>query len=224
MRSNAIVKSAGLLLVAAAIAGCARTDREQIEVGGIPLDYRARHPIVLNEQEKTLDVPVASGARELNIPVKSNIRAFASEFAAAGTGSLFVILPSGSPNAHAVRTVKGDILEALTDGGAPRNRVVFQHYDASAHGSAAAVRLSYNAVTASAGPCGNWPDDLTDTKYNRNYYDYGCSSQANLAAIIANPVDLMGPRETSQIDATQRAAVIQDYQAGPRGAASEVTY
>lgn len=224
MRSNAIVKSAGLLLVAAAIAGCARTDREQIEVGGIPLDYRARHPIVLDEQEKTLDVPVASGARELNIPVKSNIRAFASEFAAAGTGSMFVILPSGSPNAHAVRTVKGDIMEALTDGGAPRNRIVFQHYDASAHGSAAAVRLSYNAVTASAGPCGNWPDDLTDTKYNRNYYDYGCSSQANLAAIIANPVDLMGPRETSQIDATQRAAVIQDYQAGPRGAASEVNY
>jgi pilus assembly protein CpaD len=224
MRSKAIVKSAGLLLVAAAIAGCARTDREQIEVGGIPLDYRARHPIVLNEQEKTLDIPVASGARELGIPVRSNIRGFAAEFAAAGTGSIFVILPSGSPNAHSVRALKGEILQALIDGGAARNRVIFQHYDASAHGSAAAVRLSYNAVTASAGPCGNWPDDMTDTKYNRNYYDFGCSSQANLAAIIANPVDLMGPRQSSQIDATQRAAVIQDYQSGPRGASSEVTY
>jgi len=224
MRTKAIVKSAGLLLVVAAVAGCARTDREQIEVGGIPLDYRARHPIVLSEQEKTLDVPVASGARELNVAVRSNIRGFAAEFATAGTGSLFVILPSGSPNAHAVRSLKGDILQALSDGGAPRNRVIFQHYDATAHGSAAAVRLSYNAVTASAGPCGNWPDDMTDTKYNRNYYDYGCASQANLAAIIANPVDLMGPRQMSQIDAAQRAAVIQDYQAGPRGGPSEVTY
>jgi pilus assembly protein CpaD len=224
MRSKAIVKSAGLLLLAAAVAGCARTDREQIEVGGIPLDYRARHPIVLDEQEKTLDIPVASGARELNIAVKSNIRGFASEFATAGTGSLFVILPSGSPNAHAVRTVRSEIVQALVDGGAPRNRVIMQHYDASAHGSAAAVRLSFNAVTASAGPCGNWPDDLTDTKYNRNYYDFGCSSQANLAAIIANPVDLMGPRQMSQIDATERAAVIQDYQSGPKGAVSEVGY
>jgi type IV pilus biogenesis protein CpaD/CtpE len=34
----------------------------------------------------------------------------------------------------------------------------------------------------------------------------------------------MGPRQSSQIDATERAAVIQDYQKGPRGAASEVTY
>jgi len=224
MHSNAIVKTAGLLLVAAAVAGCARTDREQIEVGGIPLDYRARHPIVLSEQEKTLDVPVASGARELNIAVRSNIRGFASEFANAGTGALFVILPSGSPNAHAVRLVKDQILQAAYDGGAAPSRVVLQHYDASAHGSAAAVRLSYNAVAASAGPCGNWPDDLADTKYNRNYYDFGCSNQANLAAIVANPVDLMGPRQMSQIDATERGAVIQDYQSGPRTATSEVNY
>ncbi|QKV19469.1 CpaD family pilus assembly protein [Oricola thermophila] len=224
MRSRAIVKSAGLLLVAVAFAGCARTDREHIEVGGIPLDYRARHPIVLDEQEKTIDIPIASGARELNSAVRSNIRGFASGFAEAGTGSLFVILPSGSPNAHAVGAVKEQIIESLVAGGAPRNRLILQHYDASAHGSAAAVRLSYNTVSASAGPCGNWPDDLADTKYNRNYYDYGCSSQANLAAIIANPVDLMGPRQSSSIDATQRAAVIEDYQSGPRGAASEVRY
>lgn len=224
MHLKAQFNTAALLLVTVSLAGCGSLGRDPIQVGSVPEDYRTRHPIVLSEQEKTLDIPVASGARELNVPVQSNIRAFAAAFAEAGTGSLFVMFPSGSPNEHAARGVQSQILQAIVDGGASRNRVVVQHYDATGYDSAAAVRLSYNGVTASTAPCGNWPADIGDTTENRNYYDYGCSSQNNLAAIIANPVDLMGPRQSSSIDAAQRAAVIEDYQSGPRGANSEVTY
>jgi pilus assembly protein CpaD len=224
MRFKAYVNSAGLLVMATVIAGCGSIGRDPVQVGAVPDDYRTRHPIVLSEKEHTLDVPVASGARELNLSVRSNIRAFAAGFAESGTGTMFLIMPVGSPNEYAAKTVEGQILAAISKGGASRNQVVVQQYDASAHGSAAAVRLSYNGVTASTGRCGTWPADLTETAENKNYHDFGCSSQANLAAIIANPVDLMGPRQSSQIDATERAAVIQDYQKGPRGAASEVTY
>ncbi|MCI5078035.1 CpaD family pilus assembly lipoprotein [Oricola sp.] len=224
MYRKALVNSAGLLILATAAAGCGSIGRDPITVGSVPEDYRTRHPIVLSEQERTLDVPIASGARELNIPVKSNIRAFAANFAASGTGTLIVMQPVGSANEQAVKRVQGDILQALADGGAPRSRIAVQHYDASAHGSAAAVRLSYAGVTASTTPCGNWPDDLTETVENRNYADFGCSSQQNLAAIVANPGDLLGPRQSSPIDATQRGTVIEDYQSGTNGAASEVRY
>ncbi|TCD16423.1 CpaD family pilus assembly protein [Oricola cellulosilytica] len=222
MSIKAFVRTAGVLAVAATTAACNTAD--PIQVSGLPDDYRTRHPIILSEKEQTLDVPIASGQRELNIPVKSNIRAFASAFASAGTGSLYLMMPTGSPNAHAVDFVRPQIIQAIADGGAARGRVIVQHYDAGAYGPAAPVRLSYNAVAASTAPCGNWPADLSKTAENRHYYNYGCATQSNLAAIIANPVDLMGPRETSQIDAIQRAAVIEGYQSGPRGAASEVAY
>ncbi|WP_425419837.1 CpaD family pilus assembly protein [Oricola indica] len=224
MRLKTFVNSAGLLIVAAAISGCGSLGRDPIAVGSVPSDYRTRHPIVLSETEQTLDVPIASGAHTIGVPVRSNIRAFAANFAAAGTGAIIVMMPSGSPNEYAVKRVKDEILQALYDGGAARGRVVLQNYDASAHGSAAAVRLSYTGVTASTTPCGDWSDDLTKTVENTNYADYGCSTQQNLAAIVANPGDLMGPRQMSPIDATQRGAVIEDYQRGPGGTRSEVNY
>jgi pilus assembly protein CpaD len=216
--------TAGLVIVALTVAGCSAAQRDPIQVGSVPDDYRTNHPIILSEQQQTLDVPISSGARDLNVPVRSNIRAFAATFASSGNGALFVNMPTGSANSASVSFVRDQIMQALVDGGASRSRLVVQHYDGSAYGPSAPVRLAYSAVAASTNPCGNWPADLADTVENKHYADFGCSTQANLAAIVANPGDLLGPRQTSEIDATQRGAVIQIYQSGPVGAASEVSY
>lgn len=224
MSFKVTTRTAGLLLLATALAGCGSIGRDPIQVGSVPDDYRTRHPIVLSEQEQVLDVPVASGARELSVATLSNVEGFAAGFASAGTGVIYVMLPRGSANERAAAHVKGEILSAIATGGAARRSVIIQHYDATAHGPSAPVRLSYQGVEASTGPCGRWPDDLADTVENRNYHDFGCSSQSNLAKLVANPVDLLGPRKMSPIDATQRAAVIEDYQAGPVGGPVEVQY
>ena len=85
-------------------------------------------------------------------------------------------------------------------------------YDAAAYGPNAPIRLAFFAITAKAGPCGEWPEDLVEnTVENRNYHNFGCATQANLAAQIANPMDLVQPRGMSAIDAEQRNVVIQDY-------------
>ena len=44
-------------------------------------------------------------------------------------------------------------------------------------------------MVAEAGPCGLWPDDLGpsyDTKHfeNQQYYNLGCATQRNLAAMV----------------------------------------
>ncbi|WP_421854564.1 CpaD family pilus assembly protein [Oricola sp.] len=224
MGMKAFFKTAAVLGLLASVAGCGSLGRDPIQVGSVPQDYRTNHPIVLSEREKTLDIPIASGQRKINIPLRSNIRAFAAAFTETGSGVLFLTMPSGSANGPAVSYLKPQIMQALADGGVPASRIATQYYDAKDHGSAAPIRLSYQAVAASVAPCGNWPEDLGETVENKNYHDYGCSTQSNLAAVVANPVDLLGPRRLSQIDATQRAAVIEDYQSGPRGAASEVRY
>ena len=50
-----------------------------------------------------------------------------------------------------------------------------------------------------------------DNPENRNYQNFGCATQSNLAAIVANPSDLLGPRGESEIDATRRDQVITDW-------------
>ncbi|MCR9122266.1 MAG: CpaD family pilus assembly lipoprotein [Phyllobacteriaceae bacterium] len=214
----------GLVIAAGLLAGCA-TNTDKIAVSSIPDDYRTNHPIVISEREQTLDVAVASGARTLNAATQSNITAFARAFKQSGTGVLHLLMPANSPNEHAADRVRETIFHAIERGGASRNDVSVQHYDASGHDIAAPVRLSYSGVTAAVPEkCGQWTENLIETTQNRHYRDFGCSSQNNLAAQIENPNDLLGPRAMSPIDATQRGAVIGTYQTGPVGKASEVNY
>lgn len=196
-------------IVGAALAGCAR---DNTTTGSLPDDYRTRHPIVIAEAEQVLDVPVASGDRRLTPGAREVIRGFAQTYKSASTGVVQIMLPSGSPNAAAVDYMRREIRAALVTGGVPANRLVEMHYQVAGPEDAAPVRLRYTAITAQAGPCGQWPSDLAlNTMENKNYENFGCVSQANIAAQIANPMDLLGPREMSPIDATQRGQVIKDY-------------
>ena len=208
-------------LVAAALAGCARDDTT---TGSLPDDYRTRHPIVIAEAEQVLDVPVASGDRRLTQGALDVIRGFAQGYKGASTGVVQIMLPTGSPNAVAADYMRREIRAALVRGGVPANRLMEMHYQTAGPGDAAPVRLRYTAITAQTGPCGKWPSDLVvNTMENKNYENFGCASQANLAAQIANPMDLLGPREMSPIDAAQRDKVINDYRGINTGTPTTIT-
>jgi len=90
------------------------------------------------------------------------------------------------------------------------------------------VRVSYARLRAHTDQCGRWPEDMLDTSENKHYADFGCSYQNNLAAQMANPADLLGPRKQTSIDAANRSKVIDVYRS--RGISgeflgnSEVTY
>lgn len=212
-----------LALCTTVLAGCA-TKTDSVTVGAIPDDYRTKHPIVVTQKEQTLDIAVASGVRKLDRASLSNIEAFSNAFASSGSGIIVILEPAGSANSQSAIKVRDEVIRAIKQGGVARHQIGIQTYDASQHGPAAPIRLSYHAVSAEVGKCGNWFEDLAHNPENRNYHDFGCSTQSNLAAMIANPNDLMGPRASSPIDAIQRAGVIERYQEGSNPIASEVQF
>jgi pilus assembly protein CpaD len=201
----------GTLLVAGtSLAGCA--NRDGMSTGALPDDYRTRHPIVIAEAEHAIDVPIASSDRHLTKGARDVIRGFAQSYTNSATGTVQILLPSGSANAQAASALRKEIRGVLVGSGIPAVRLVEVRYQADPYGDAAPVRLSYTAITARTAPCGNWPKDLiANTIENKNYENFGCASQANLAAQVANPMDLIGPRAMSPIDAVQRGQVISDY-------------
>ena len=212
MFAGKIASSTGVLLCVTLLSACSYGKRDSFTVGSVPGDYTTRHPIVLSEKEQTLDIPVASGAQKLSVASIDNVKAFAQRFSSSGTGTVVMLLPSGSANTAAAHRVQEQIIQALEQGGGSRGNMAIQSYDATQHGSSAPIRLSFRGVTASTSKCGQWSENLADTSQNRNYADYGCSTQNNLAAQIANPGDLLGPRAESPIDAANRGAVIEAYQ------------
>lgn len=201
-----------LLTATLLLQGCAR---DPMSTGAIPDDYRTRHPITLSEAQHSLDIPVSAGDNRLTIGMADTIKGFAQSYTATSSGLVQIQVPTGSANSAAASILKRQIRSVLNSSGIASGKIVETHYGASPTGDAAPIRLSFIAMTAMTGQCGQWPEDLSDNTYsNKNWYNFGCASQNNLAAQVANPMDLVGPRGMSAIDAERRSVVIDNYRAG----------
>jgi pilus assembly protein CpaD len=207
--------SACFVLAAAAVAllsGCAK--RDSITVGAIPDDYRTNHPIVIAEKEQTLDLPVGASDRGATASQRASLEGFFSGYDKSAAPVVTIASPSGSFNAPAAANVAQDFAQIARKNGVPGDRIMLASYQASPEEVNAPVRVSFAAMRAQTDKCGRWPEDLLNTSENKHYANFGCSYQTNVAAQIANPSDLLGPRKQSPIDAANRETVIGDYQAG----------
>ncbi len=209
-RGNGKAAFAGIALMVL-LSGCESVSKRHFTVGSVSDDYRARHPIVISEKEQTMDVPVATGAYGLPSAERSAVLGFSQRFRKSASGSISVMIPSGSSNERAANRVAKKIILTLRESGVPHNRIIRAPYYAANYGSSAPVRLSYSAIRAGVKGCGQWPSDLAPDTENKNYYNFGCATQNNLAELVANPSDLLGPRGSTSIDAERRLRVIEAY-------------
>ena len=212
----------GGLLPLAILAGCAKHSENDFTVGSVQSTNKTKHPIVIDEQEKFLDVPVAASTYKLGYPTQSAIVAFANRYKEGANGAITVMVPSGSANEVAARRMLPKIASTLTESGIPLNRIRSASYRAADLASSP-IRLSFTALAASVKECGQWPEDLAGgNNENQNYHNFGCANQNNLAAQIANPADLLGPRAMSPIDAERRNAAIEAYRTGEVGTTENI--
>jgi len=214
------------VVASALLAGCA--NRDSITVGSIPDDYRTNHPIVIAEKDQKIDLPVAAGDRGITRFQRQTLLGFLDGYDRSAAPVLTILVPSGSVNEVAARTAGREFARVAINSGIRSNRVIVTSYQASSAEVSAPVRIAYSSIRAQTDKCGRWPDDLLETSENKHYANFGCSYQNNLAAQIANPADLIGPRKQTDIDAENRDKVIDVYR--NRGISdeflgnSEVTY
>jgi pilus assembly protein CpaD len=200
-----------LILATSTLSGCAMFgQRDHIIVGSVPDDYRTRHPIVIAEKQKQLLVPVGNASRDLTFAEKEVISGFLTNYDTQGSGAIYVSSPANSQNSGAAGHTANQIASVVAASGYG-GRVIVGQYDAPADQPTGPVIISYSAITASAGPCGKWSEDVSPDSENKNYENFGCAYQNNLAAMVANPMDLLGPRKIGPIDAADRDKVISDY-------------
>jgi type IV pilus biogenesis protein CpaD/CtpE len=74
---------------------------------------------------------------------------------------------------------------------------------------------------AHAKDCGSWPEDLSRTSQNDQYENLGCAHQNNIAAMVANPRDLVRPRAQSPSDPMRRSKIFDNYREGEATAAQQ---
>ena len=211
------ITAAALAAALALTAGCA--NRDSIKVGSVPDDYRTNHPIVVSESQKKIDIPVGASDSGLSAVQRVAVDGFIADYDAGSGAVVTMLVPSGSANQAAASLVAARMASRLSAAGVPGGRILQQSYEASQYGDSAPIRLVYSKMQAKTDQCGRWPADLMDTTDNRHWTNFGCSYQNNLAAQIANPADLLGPRKPSEIDTERRMVVIsgEDGAGGWRG-------
>lgn len=85
----------------------------------------------------------------------------------------------------------------------------------------APVLVGFDTVRAVVPQCGTGWTNLTRTGSNAGYGNFGCAVNANLAAQIANPRDIVQPRTMTPVDAGRRAVVFDNYRQGEQTAAPQ---
>ena len=205
-----------LTVAATAVAGCQHDDFARPQVAGWSMvDPSQRHPITVSQEPQTIGISVASGSRGLGPRQRAEVLEFAdrARVSDAGNSRLIIQAPGGSHNEIAAMQAVGEIRQILSDNGFPESSIAVEAYHASDSYNAP-VRLSYLRYVAEAPTCGYWPTNLASQPDNGNYPNFGCANQRNLAVMVANPGDLLGPRTESDRMSERRDATWQKYVKG----------
>ena len=208
-----------LLGASAALGACTHTDQETV-TGSIPNDYRQRHPIVVQEANRTTEVFVGTGRGGLTSAQRSDIAGLAETWLREGTGGIVIDMPVNTPNARVAADSLREIRGILAAAGVPPRGITVRNYRPTDPRQFATIRVNYPRITADAGPCGVWPEDLGPSiknkgyLENRPYYNLGCATQRNLAAMVDNPSDLVQPRAESPAYTPRRSMAFDKYRKG----------
>jgi len=207
-----------LAVVACAITLCGCYGRPEPVIPA-DFDYRLRHNIAVKEGPRTVELFIGTSRGGLNGEQRADVLAFANDWRREATGGIVIDLPSGTRNEIAAASALHEVRAIVFAAGVPPSAVGVHPYRPIDPSKLATIKLNYPTLVAQAGPCGLWPRDLGatfDRTYNENveYWNLGCASQRNLAAMVENKADLVQPRGEVPPYTGRRTTVLDKYHRG----------
>ncbi|MCJ2135878.1 CpaD family pilus assembly protein [Methylobacterium sp. J-026] len=207
LRLGSLLAACALGALATACKSDPTTTTGAIEVS----DYRARHPIVLTDGTRSLDV-FPTGVGHLDPRQTSDVDAFMLEYRRYGRGVLLMEVPRGVPpaQADAVARTAATLSRLGAQDRVGAREIAVTGYVVTAPSLAAPIRLSFQRMQAKVSDaCGLWPQDTGTSDFafdysNRPSWNLGCSMQATVAAQTADPIDLVRGRPEGRIDTVKR--------------------
>ncbi len=170
------------------------------------------HPISVDSQVVTLTLDNDQSTTELSSVDHARLRAFANAYMRSGHGPLTVTAPSGTSADFDGQETAADIRNALHEAGVPWSAISGATYRTG--NSESQLILSYTHYVATASECGIW-EGLKGRDYrNLRTPNFGCATQNNIAALLADPHDLIAPANETSRDAASTVRAIEAYRDG----------
>jgi pilus assembly protein CpaD len=197
------------ILRAAAIACIMTASSCAIQNDGstISSDPAVNHPIAVEPSFREIKLGYG-GPDGLSTDDAIKFDAFLAEYRAHGNGSLGISVPAGASS----RATTTFFAERAAATGIPRDKILVSTHDV-ANGDQR-VDVSFITYVARASACGDWSENMSFTVENHTARNLGCATQRNLAAMVSDPRDLLGPRRFDPADANRATTVITNYEQG----------
>src|SRR6267143_432118 len=142
-----------LAVVSAALGACTNTGGEVV-TASVPNDYRQRHPIAIQEADRSVVIFVGHARGGLSASQRADVMGLAQTWVREGTGAIVADVPVDTPNARAAAATFREIRNVLTAGGVPSRGITLHRYQPGVPQLSATTTLRYPRIAAVAGPCG----------------------------------------------------------------------
>lgn len=172
------------------------------------------HPISVDSQVVTLTIDVNPETMDLSGVDKARLRAFADSYLTNGHGPLTVTAPSGTTTDFEGQEKASDIRKALYAAGVPWSAINGATYRTGGSPDGDQLIVSYTHYVATASECGIWKGMRARDYRNMRSPNFGCATQNNIAAVVADPHDLIEPAAISPRDGAAAVRAIELYRAG----------
>lgn len=195
---------------ASALGACSTSPRPTEPVAG----FADRHRINVVQGAERLDIAIGASDTALTGKARDDIAGFAGNYLRVGHGAVIMSTPSGGSNTNSAGLMAQQTRLALVDAGVPYSAIAGSTYDASG-AEGAPIILTFTRFVAEAPHCAPiWEQDLAHQSDNQPWPSFGCATQANLAAMIEDPHDLLEPRDSDPRDSGRRDTVMEAYRHG----------
>lgn len=202
-----------ILLAAAALSACASSQRDDPRTGA-----------ALDTQQWEKKVAVETYPDEVLLALRPDglsgnqaeaLQAFLERWMLAEGGVIRLRAPQRPERPGEAAVITEAARDFLVARGAPAWRIETTTYDAKgAPPQGAPLVVSFDRHQVITPLCGTDMGNLTRSMTNRPPANFGCAVTSNLAAQIANPRDLLNPRDMDPADTGRRTTVLGKYRDG----------
>lgn len=182
----------------------------------VPVEYvdrtlLDRHVIDVVETAETIEIVLDQNSSQLSLNDMHRVRNFVRAYEDHGHGQLVMLLPEGTPNQQFAVGALSEIRSIAFENGVEYQEMI----GGSKFGTYPSIILSFRAYEALRPDCKGFGEvDASNLHTNADLPNLGCAVRTNLAAMIADPADLLGLRELGPPDTARRQTTFDLYRDG----------
>jgi len=161
------------------------------DFSGTPLD---RYEIGVKERREYLEVQMDGRDTQLRQAEVFKVRTFLDKYASVGHGPLVISMPKHADAPQLAVGAVAEIRDFAWEAGIDYSQMLGAAYDASGRNTTPII-MAFKTYEAVAPDCPSLAEiDMSNAVSNSELPSFGCAVRANMAAMIAEPADLLGGR------------------------------